>query len=361
MAITGNKGEWSEIYVFLKLLATGRLYAADANLNVLENIYYPILKILREENNSSREYCVNGNIKIYDGNNNICLFDKPVSEFIEKSRLLFQEIKSASGRSFSVPIIEEFLNAIDVHSLCAPSQDKTDIKIVVHDLNTGLTPTLGFSIKSMLGQKSTLFNAGRSTNFIYEVLGLGVSNEIINEINSITETPIIANKIAALESLGAKLNFHDTYSKKFKLNLQMIDSNLPEIISDLLLISYKRGVRKVNGLINEIKLENPLGYDLCFEHPFYEYKIKAFLTDIALGMTPSNLWKGIYDANGGIIIVKSNGDILCYHIYNRNDFQEYLINNTKLEQASTSRHEFGNLYILDNKIYLNLNLQIRFI
>jgi len=30
--ITGNKGEWSEAYVFLKLLGDGKLYAADQNL-----------------------------------------------------------------------------------------------------------------------------------------------------------------------------------------------------------------------------------------------------------------------------------------------------------------------------------------
>jgi len=28
-----NKGEWSEVYVFLKLLAEGKLYAADKDLN----------------------------------------------------------------------------------------------------------------------------------------------------------------------------------------------------------------------------------------------------------------------------------------------------------------------------------------
>ncbi|RTK92254.1 MAG: HpaII family restriction endonuclease [Rickettsiales bacterium] len=28
-----NKGEWSEFYTFLRLLADGKLYAADANLN----------------------------------------------------------------------------------------------------------------------------------------------------------------------------------------------------------------------------------------------------------------------------------------------------------------------------------------
>lgn len=29
----GNKGEWSELYVFFQLLADGKLYAADENMN----------------------------------------------------------------------------------------------------------------------------------------------------------------------------------------------------------------------------------------------------------------------------------------------------------------------------------------
>ena len=33
--LKGNKGEWSEIYVFLKLLADGKLYSADENLEII--------------------------------------------------------------------------------------------------------------------------------------------------------------------------------------------------------------------------------------------------------------------------------------------------------------------------------------
>ena len=48
--LSGNKGEWSEIYVFLRLLAMGKLYAADAELNKLSDVFYNILNILRSEN-----------------------------------------------------------------------------------------------------------------------------------------------------------------------------------------------------------------------------------------------------------------------------------------------------------------------
>ena len=36
--LTGNKGEWSELYVLLKLLAEGRLYAADDEVKRIEDM-----------------------------------------------------------------------------------------------------------------------------------------------------------------------------------------------------------------------------------------------------------------------------------------------------------------------------------
>ena len=34
--MTGNKGEWSEIYTLFKLLADGRVHAGDEELNKLQ-------------------------------------------------------------------------------------------------------------------------------------------------------------------------------------------------------------------------------------------------------------------------------------------------------------------------------------
>ena len=77
-------------------------------------------------------------------------------------------------------------------------------------------------------------------------------------------------------------------------------------------------------------------------------------------MMPSKVWDGVYDATGGYLIVKENGDVLCYHIYNKNKFEDYLFNNTRLETASSTRHEFGSIYKQDGLYYFKLNLQIRF-
>lgn len=152
--LTGNKGEWSEVYVFLKLLGEGRLNAADANLHAIPNVYYPIIKILRQEGSVKREYIIDGDIKIIDGNTRALILSVPRQDFVTKSEELFTKLSQAKARSHSFPEIEEFLNKIGVKSLAAQKADKADIRVVVHDLKTGIEPTLGFSIKSMLGTLS---------------------------------------------------------------------------------------------------------------------------------------------------------------------------------------------------------------
>ena len=37
---SANKGEWSELYAFIKLLRDGKVYAADENVEKIDNIYY---------------------------------------------------------------------------------------------------------------------------------------------------------------------------------------------------------------------------------------------------------------------------------------------------------------------------------
>lgn len=374
--MTGNKGEWSEIYVFLKLLADGKLYAADENLNAIANAYYPIIKILRQESEAGREYILDGDIKIVNENNKL-LLTVPIKTFVQQSKQLFQDLRAATGRSFGLLHIEKFLNSIDVRSLTALTTDKADIKIVVHDLNTGLKPTLGFSIKSLLGQKSTLFNAGAGTNFIYKLTKPKALQFDVGRFNTNT---LVQSKISArltqLENLGFQIRFHKIQSDNLQLNLELIDSRLPEILAYIIRQKYKTGVSNVARLLETVNQDNPLRFDLSKGHPFYEYKLKTFLVDAALGMTPETVWTGTYDATGGIIIVKETGDLVCYHIYNRNEFENYLLNNTKLEQASTSEDEnnpgfavagrtkpfkYGWVYEENGELFIKLNLQIRFI
>lgn len=354
-----NKGEWSELYVFLKLLGDGVLYAADAHLNKIEDLYYPLVEILRKENNKIKHY-VNStkNIKITDENGNL-IAKLPVNEFKEQSELLLKTIKNA-GSTFSVPLIEEFMKVIECTKVKADSFDKSDITLVLHDCKTYRDETFGFSIKSRLGGSSTLFNAGKPSNFIYEING-NLNKKQIEEINKISTKSKLRDRLNKIEENGCKLKFCGLENENFNANLQMIDSLFPLIISEYLLQYYSGNGSLICELTQKIQKINPCNFNTSLQHAFYEHKMKNFLVDVALGMTSATPWNGNFQATGGYIVVREDGEALCYHIYNQNEFREYLFNNTRLETPSSSRYEFGEIYEENNKNYIKLNLQVRFI
>lgn len=57
--LSGNKGEWSEIYAFLRLLEVKKLYAADAELNKKDYMFYNIINIIRTEPIGTLEFRIN--------------------------------------------------------------------------------------------------------------------------------------------------------------------------------------------------------------------------------------------------------------------------------------------------------------
>ena len=355
--ITGNKGEWSEIYALFKLLGDKELHPGNTEIKKIQNLVYPILRILRTEVNGNFEYSIEDDIVVISGNEEV--FRIPISEFKERANYLLSEIKSNTG-TFSVPEIEEFMQSINCLSLKASSSAKTDITIVVHDQRTGLQPSLGFSIKSQLGNPSTLLNAGETTNFVYKIVDVKINKQEISDINNISSRSKIKDRIVEIKNKGGKFEFVKTQRTIFSNNLILIDSLLPQILSNVVLNFYSSSHSNTEELVKLTEEENPLKFDTTDKHLLYSYKIKRFLTDIALGMMPSKVWTGKYDATGGYLIVKADGEILCYHIYNKNEFENYLLANTKLDTASSSRHGFGEIYEENGELFFKLNLQIRF-
>jgi hypothetical protein len=355
--LSGNKGEWSEIYALFKLLGDKQLIAGDANLNKVEELFYPIIKIIRNESGGNFEYEINGDLVIVSGGNEELRI--PVKTFTEQAAKLLITIKGSTG-AFGSPEIETFMNSINCSSLKAKSNSKSDIRIVIHDQRINQTAELGFSIKSRLGGQATLLNAGKTTNFIYHISGFQPTENEMKTVNEIDTTSKIKERIESIKQYGGDIEYFSLEQDVFKNNLVLIDSLLPNILAEIVKTFYTSNLTSIKDLTENINRMNPLNYDNQFAHTFYEYKIKRFLTDVALGMTPSKVWNGIYDATGGYLVVKENGDVLCYHIYNRNQFEDYLFENTKLETASSTRHEFGKIYEKDAKFFFKLNLQIRF-
>ena len=359
--ITGNIGEWSEIYALFKLLGDGKIHAGDEDMN-LTDIYYPILAVLRQEQNNFYQYSTDPNRKlvivIEDKQK---LFEVDVLVFQQEAQKLLLRMKQAkknAERTFCAEDAEAFMQSIKCKTLKADANQKADIRIVIHDLRTGMTPTLGFSIKSQIGGHSTLLNASNATMLTFQIKGANLSDEQIEQINLIDSQQ---ERMSKLQELGGTLQLHEYANSTFEDNLIFTDSLLPQVLALYICDYYTTKKSKFNDLTPNIASINPI--NVRNPHIYYEHKIKQLLVDAALGMTPASVWTGIYDATGGYIVVKENGDMVCYHFYNRNELENYLYKNTRFDSPTRKRYGgWGTLYRgEDGNVYIKLNFQIRFI
>lgn len=353
--ITGNKGEWSEIYVLLRLLGDGRIYAADEDLQKIEEMYFPILKIIRQEMKSSKlEYRINDQTQIFVNDE----FRKEVSSenLSVQADHLYGSIVEGESSAFGIEGTERFMKTIFCFRLAAPSTDKTDITLQLHDIQTGYSPICGFSIKSELGNPSTLINASKATNFTYELTG--ITDEQMAEINSIKTREKIKDRMRRIFEISNDVSFLRVDNSILARNLMLIDSRLPELLSIALLYHYRDNIKTCKAVVESMARDNPMNYP---DGIFYGYKFRKFLCSAALGMTPASPWDGVDEANGGYIVVNKTGEVLAFHIYNRDFFEKYLLNQTRFERGSTSRHNYASLYKDNGKMLISLNMQIRFV
>lgn len=359
MSLKGNKGEWSEIYALIRMLGEGKIHAGDEFLNKLD-LFYPIVNIIREEN-ARYEYKpkIEKNIVVIDENGKEYA-SLPMSTFVTHSKFLLHSIKEASGRSFAIPETESFMSKIGCGMLKAPSKDKADIHVVLHDLHTGMNHFHGFSIKSQLGGNATLLNAGHATNITYRLTGRRLSDNEIVEINGVDSH---LKRMKSIFDKGCRLEYSDIKHRTFKNNLLFLDYCMPAFVAYCLLCdNMPNPTSSIKSAVEKVALQNPFGYNGANIESFYEHKMKVLLVDTALGMTASKEWNGRYDADGGYIVVRNDGEIICYHFYKKNNVEDYLYNNTRFERASRGRHKYGSLYReQDGNVYIDLNLQIRFI
>ncbi len=361
--LTGNRGEWSEFYAFLRILADGRIYAADGNINKRNDVFYDVLKVIRNGRDNALEFVISDDEEhvsvMKDG---VEILSVKRSRFTDESKRLLNRITTSKG-SFSAEDTQKFMSEIKCYSIKSPSNNKQDIRIQIHDARTGMEPLLGFSIKSMLGHPSTLLNAGKTTNFVYKVTEKDTGK--YDGVHYIDIPPKGDRKLSDwykdILSYGMKFEFVRPENDIFEGNLSLIDTMLDKIVAEMLKLYYIEGINSISEQAQILQKQNPLGLKLRNGVPLYEYKIKKLLAAVALGMKPATPWNGKEDATGGYIIVKNDGEVLCYHIYNRDDFEEYLFRNTKLDTPSTTRYGFSEIYkVEDAGTMVKLNLQIRF-
>ena len=357
-----NRGEWSELYTFCYILSAGKLHAADTELNRLEGIFFPVIKIIREEIEGQKiDYRTGETIRVFHDDTFLC--ELPRSQFDEITNVLYHKILTKNDNptsregSFSIPSLVPFFDSIHVNKIKADSTKKRDITLQLHDVYTGIDQECGYSIKSFIVADPTLLNSSDATNIVYGIENC--TDEIMEEVNNINTRHKIVDRIQFLNNQGCRFIIPDRLeSIQFDTNLRYVDSSMPQLIAYALLYSYGIRGRHSSDVIARLADENPMNYA---DTDIYSYKFKKLLAAFALGMTPTDQnWKGVEDANGGYITVKRDGEVVCYYLYQRDEFEKYLFNKTHFDTPSTSRRDAFCVYKDDNSYKIKLNLDIRF-
>lgn len=379
-----NAGEWAELYVLLETLAQGKLYAADEDTNKIENQYMPVIKINMQKASTGKALCYvidvkNQSIQVEEAEKVTETIS--MSEFKVQAKEFFNIIstrksqKSGKKLVFSVPEIFPLLEKMGMPETKKSSAKKADIHMVVHDVMTGLEQEVGFSIKSKHSSPATLINPSGQTLFRYQICkadgGLIDKEELKRLLQPIGENGKSGAKprIKNLYNSGYCLEFVQVLGEQFRENLCLIDRDLEVILSEALKIFMNSKGGDLKKVIEEVSNKNPCNYrtedpERIYEH--YVYKIKKLVTDSALGMRPGDPWSGKYDATGGYLIVKDQGDVVCYYLYNWNALQEYLFTRLKFETPSStgkgSKKSYNYaLYVEeDNTPFVDICLQLRF-
>jgi DNA (cytosine-5)-methyltransferase 1 len=358
MKKTKNKGEWSELLTFIRLLLEQRILLSDENLNPTNN-YFQVTKVTGK--NINLEFLLTNQNQITIINKYTAAIETiSIAQLISKQILnnLVAKIKAGKG-TFVIPEFEIIQNTLGLTLIKGgTSSQKADIFLDIY--NEILTKdNEGFGIKSYLGSKPTLLNASGNTNFIFEIENL--AKEKVDEINAIDTRTKLTDRIKAIEKYGGVFKYIALEKKTMEYNLKMVDFIMPELISIILLVFYKQRIASISKIIDYIHENTNLIHELQYEDKnFLVNKVKKLLVDVLLGFFAGSKWNGSYEANGAIV-VKETGEQVAFHIIDLDTLKSYLYKNIKLDTPSTTRHRYGKIIRENNnKLYFKLNLQLRF-
>ena len=254
--------------------------------------------------------------------------------------------------------VEAFLDAVGIFDLEARTEDRTDFSISFWRADAPLT---GINVRSRLSTMNPLLDGGRSANLKFEQTGVKFAVPTVNKVNASPESANeVADRMLMIERLGGVLKYSDVADRVFRCNLLMIDLHFPRMLAEMLRLMQIDGINKVSELTEVIKRLNPLKIkdELINKHNYYEFKMKQFLLSLALGMRPAKIYSGIDSAVEGFILINGAGELLCYHKWQKQIFEDFLYNNTRFEKGAVEKDKYGFLERENGVYYFKLNAKI---
>lgn len=376
-----NIGEWSEMYIFFKLMSDRKVYVADKDMNRLKDVFLNIISIIREENKGKEyRYFTGDVVKITLNGEEVATVDS--SRFTDNVKKVWDMIISKKDTTFSDQEVIDFLSSIFIQNISSPAQKKSeffggtaDIVLDTMDYRSGVNQIMGFSCKSDIDAAATLFNAsGDNTNFEYEIVG-NFDDEKMNAFNGmfheVTKKGVTKYEVATgdrmryLKECGVDLRFVNPVKDVARQNLVRCGGmEMPKILGGMLKYYYFECGAAAVGVEDAIKYladTDYVGYGFDDLYDTYRVKIANLLYAMFTGLRFSKPWSGRSDVSGGYIVVKRDGDVVAFHSCIADEFKDFLIDKLKFEGPSCSRHKYMEIYKKDDgKYYLKLALQFRF-
>ena len=376
-----NIGEWSEMYIFFKLMSDRKVYVADKDMNRLKDVFLNIISIIREENKGKEyRYFTGDVVKITLNGEEVATFDS--SRFTDNAKKVWDMIISKKDTTFSDQEVIDFLSSIFIQNISSPAQKKSeffggtaDIVLDTMDYRSGVNQIMGFSCKSDIDAAATLFNAsGDNTNFEYEIVGnfddekMSAFNGMFHEVTKkgVTKYEVATgDRMRYLKDCGVGLRFVNPVKDVARQNLVRCGGiEMPKILGGMLKYYYFECGAASVGVEDAIKYladTDYVGYGFDDLYDTYRVKISTLLYAMFTGLRFSKPWSGRSDVSGGYIVVKRDGDVVAFHSCIADEFKDFLIDKLKFEGPSCTRHKYMEIYKKDDgKYYLKLALQFRF-
>lgn len=341
MQIKGNKGEWSEMYVFLKMLGSENIK--------IDNKEYKEFSIIRYFEGEVYEY-KKGNlfVELFE-NGKYSGLTIPKTEFELLSKILKKDIINNKGRSFSVSKhIVTFLEKIKVKSIKASFCHKEDMIIAIDGKK------MGFSIKSFLGKPPCLFSGSANTNIVYKIRSdnNAYDESFLDKVNNIYTS---SGGVALKSRINTLLSKYTLEPITFECdamhnNLNHISNKIEKVLMNVVLSYYTLKDRKSTTNIKRIIDTFPNSVECTSE-------LVNFAKECDKSLQPTVNWSKNSFIKG-TIYVKRDGSI---HIsmYESDDYNK-ILEKVRIDRGSANRYDYGKIVFYNNVPYFKINMQIRY-
>lgn len=368
MYLKGNKQEWSKIYGFFRLIDQSGVSEGNRSLEAKNESFLTLRRIHRILPNGTltfypmqSEWRIIKEITEEDTETSVkqelCL---PADRFTNCADLIYQKLKG-SEEVFECDEAETLLEEMGIYDFYTASEEGDDFQAVFYDARNEYEVFHKIRVRSLM-DSFYLVAANRASNFKYDITQVKFSNPETNKINGIgdNETGSIY-RLEEIFRLGGKLKYTSTEGKFFLNALQLIDMQLPKLLSEMVRLFYttdKLTIKELTEELNQINLFK-VKDEVISKSRIYEYKIRQFLYAAACGLKPTKTWRGNGNTHYQLFITKK-GELLGYNPVQKEEFEKFLFENTRLSLPNEDKNKFGVIEKENGQWLIKLNLEIRF-